>query len=193
MLAAALAATALRLVASHAYAEGAPAGFSGGFKEDSCYACHFGAEANAAPGRVSIEGVPETFAAGERYTLTVRLHRPGLTLAGFQLAARFAEGGAQAGALAPGPSDAERVRVETQSGIQYANQRKAGTAVGADDEVSWTIEWRAPAGGGAVTFHVAANAADGDGTAEGDVIYTASARSAPGKPEPANGLNQLVR
>ena len=46
-LAAAVVATTVRLVASHAYAEGAPPGFSGGFKEDSCHACHFHAEPNS--------------------------------------------------------------------------------------------------------------------------------------------------
>ena len=49
-LAAAVVATTVRLVASHAYAEGAPPGFSGGFKEDSCHACHFHAEPNSGAG-----------------------------------------------------------------------------------------------------------------------------------------------
>ena len=61
-LAAAVLATTVRLVASHAYAEGAPPGFSGGFKEESCHACHFHAELNSGGGRVTIEGVPATFA-----------------------------------------------------------------------------------------------------------------------------------
>ena len=128
MLAAAVVATTVRLVASHAYAEGAPPGFSGGFKEESCHACHFHAEPNSGPGRVTIEGVPATFAPGERYTLTITLRRAGMKLAGFQLAARFKDSGAQAGTLAPGPGDAERVGVETQAGVQYAGQKKAGAS-----------------------------------------------------------------
>jgi hypothetical protein len=178
-LAAALLATTVRLVVSHAYADGAPPGFSGGFKEDSCHACHFHAEPNSGPGRVTIEGVPATFAPGERYTLTITLRRAGMQLAGFQLAARFKDGGAQAGTIAPGPRDGERVGIGSQAGVQYAGQKKAGAAVGAADAAQWTLEWTAPKSGGPVIFHVAANAADGNERADGDFVYTATAESAP--------------
>ena len=47
-------------------ADGAPPGFSGGFKEESCHACHFHAEPNPSPGRVVIDGVPATFAPARR-------------------------------------------------------------------------------------------------------------------------------
>jgi hypothetical protein len=177
-LAAATLAATIRLVASPAYADGAPPGFSGGFKEDSCQACHFHEALNAPPGRVAIEGVPPAFTPGQSYTLTVRLTRTGTKLAGFQLAARFKDGGAQAGVLASGPGDAERVGVESASGVQYAGQRKAG-ATGASDAASWTIVWTAPTSGGPVVFHVAANAANGNESADGDFVYTASVESAP--------------
>jgi hypothetical protein len=176
---AAVLATTLRLVVSHPYAEGAPPGFSGGFKEDSCHACHFHAEVNSGGGRVTIEGVPAQFAAGERYTLTVTLTRAGMKRAGFQLAARFTQGGAQAGTLAPGPAEQGRVGVEIQGGVQYAGQKKSGSSVSSDDAVRWTIEWTAPDRGGPVIFHAAANAADGNESADGDFVYTATATSAP--------------
>lgn len=178
MLAAAVVATTVRLVASHAYAEGAPPGFSGGFKEESCHACHFHAEPNSGPGRVTIEGVPATFAPGERYTLTITLRRAGMKLAGFQLAARFRDSGAQAGTIAPGPGDAERVGVETQAGVHYAGQKKVGAPVSAADAAKWTIVWTAPESGGPVIFHVSANAADGNESTDGDFVYTSAAQSA---------------
>ena len=179
-LAAAVLATSVRLVASHAYADGAPPGFSGGFKEESCHACHFHAEPNSGGGRVTIEGVPAKFAAGERYTLTITLTRAGMKRAGFQLAARFKDSGAQAGTLAPSSADGERVKVEkTQSGVQYAGQKQAGSSVDAGDTARWTIEWTAPDHAGPVMFHVAANAADGNESADGDFVYTASSESAP--------------
>lgn len=178
-LAAAVLATTMRLVSSHEYAEGAPPGFSGGFKEDSCQACHFHEELNAAPGRVTIAGVPATYAAGERYTLTVTLTKPAMKMAGFQLAARFTDGGAQAGTLEPGAREGERVGVERSGDVQYAGQKKAGATVEGGEAVTWTVEWTAPEGGGPVIFHVAANAADGNGNAEGDFVYTASSESAP--------------
>jgi hypothetical protein len=178
-LAAAVVATTVRLVASHAYADGAPPGFSGGFKEDSCHACHFDGEPNSSPGRLTIEGVPAMFARGERYTLTITLTRPGMQLAGFQFAARFKDSGAQAGTIAPGADDAERVGVESLTGVQYAGQRKAGAAVGAAGATKWTVAWTAPQSGGPVIFNVSANAADGNGNANGDFVYTSTVQSAP--------------
>ena len=183
-LAAAVLAATMRVVASHAYAEGAPPGFSGGFKEESCHACHFHEQLNAGGGRVTIEGVPASFEAGRRYTLSVTLTRAGLKRAGFQLAIRFKDTGAQAGSLAPGPGDGERVRVESQSGVQYASQRNDGSSVSAADATRWTIEWIAPAAGGPVIVHVAANAADGNNSADGDFVYTAASESTSGSAAP---------
>jgi hypothetical protein len=173
-LAAAVLATTVRLVASHGYAEGAPPGFSGGFGEGSCHECHFHAPLNAPGGRVAIEGLPASFAAGERYTITVTLTRTGMKRAGFQLTARFKDGGAQAGALAAGADDGERVKVETQGGVQYAGQKVAGSTVGAADVMRWTIQWTAPSHAAVVVFHVAANAADGNESADGDWVLTGS-------------------
>ena len=178
-LAAAAFATAVRLMASHGYAEGAPPGFSGGFNEDTCRACHFDADLNSGGGRVTIEGVPARFTAGERYTLTITLMHSGMKRAGFQLTARFKDGGAQAGTLAPDAAERERAGVETQSSVQYAGQKLAGASVDSADATRWTIEWTAPARGGAVVFHVAANAADGNERTRGDFVYTASGESLP--------------
>lgn len=179
LAAAAVVAAGLRLVASHPYAEGAPPGFSGGFDEETCHACHFHAEPNSGPGRVAIDGVPAAFSPGERYPLTITVSRAGMKLAGFQLTARFEDGAAQAGTLAPGPDESERVAVETQSGVQYAGQKKAGATVGVAGTANWTVVWTAPASGGSVLFHVSANAADGNESADGDFVHTAAARSAP--------------
>jgi hypothetical protein len=180
LAAAALAAT-MRLVVSDAYAEGAPPGFSGGFKEDSCHACHFHEQLNAGGGRVTIEGVPASFEGGQRYTLSVTLTRAGMKRAGFQLAIRFKDSGAQAGALSPGTGEGERVTVESQSAVQYASQKKGGASVAAD-ATRWTIEWIAPDRGEPVIVHVAANAADGNESADGDFVYTAASESAPASP-----------
>lgn len=169
----------MRLAASHEYAEGAPPGFSGGFREESCHACHFHETLNASSGRLTIDGVPAKFAPGERYTLTITLTRGGMKRAGFQLAARFKDTGAQAGTLAPGSSDGERVKVEHQGGVSYAGQKKAGSEIGDAGTVRWSVDWITPAGGGPVSFNVAANAADGDERVDGDFVYITTAEAAP--------------
>jgi hypothetical protein len=161
------------------YADGAPPGFSGGFNEQSCHACHFHADVNSGAGRVTIAGVPERFVAGQSYRLTVTLTRPGMTLGGFQLTARFTAGGTQAGTLAPALDENTRVGIAEQGNIQYAGQRQAGAALVAPNTARWTLVWTAPTTTAPVAFHVAANAADGDERVEGDYIHTAVAEASP--------------
>jgi hypothetical protein len=79
---------------SVAYRDGPPPGFSGGFGEQSCHACHFSAEPNQPPGAMSLSGLPERYTAGETYVITLTLSRPGMAIGGFQLTARFADSGA---------------------------------------------------------------------------------------------------
>ena len=162
----------IRPVTSHAYAEGAPPGFTGGFTEQSCDACHFHAAPNAGPGKLTIDGVPERFVAGQVYRLTIGLTQPGMKLAGFQLAARFKDDGGQAGTFGRESEKDLRVGVETQSGVQYAGQRRDGAAVITPNESRWTLMWTAPSATRTVLFHVAANGANGDERADGDYVYT---------------------
>jgi hypothetical protein len=108
----------------------------------------------------------------------VTLTRAGMKRAGFQVTSRFKDSGAQAGTLAPGPDDRNRVGIDLLGGIQYAGQRKEGASVDAADAVRWTIQWTAPDGGGPVVFNVAANAADGNESADGDFVYTTTVESA---------------
>ena len=162
----------VRPVPSHGYAEGAPPGFSGGFTEQSCDACHFHAAPNSGPGRLAIDGVPDRFVAGEPYRVTISLTQPGMKLAGFQLTARFKDDGSQAGTLAKDSSSDARVGIEAQSGIQYAGQRREGAAVVMPEGSLWTVIWTAPSATRTIVFHVAANAANGDERADGDYVYT---------------------
>jgi hypothetical protein len=161
-----------------AYADGAPPGFTGGFGEQACDACHFEAALNPKPGQLTLTGVPERFAANESYPLTITLSRPGMLMGGFQLSARMENGGAQAGTLAPGPGEEKRIRIERGT-IEYANQRLEGTSLAEPGTAKWTVVWTAPANAGSVLFHAAANAADKDEAARGDYVYTATATSRP--------------
>ena len=161
------------------YRDGPPPGFSGGFGENSCQGCHADFDLNAAGGSVTLRGVPERFSAGQVYPLEVTLVRSGMRVGGFEATARFEEGGAQAGSLGV-PSDSQgRLAVVTDRDVQYAYQRQAGSRLVAPDTARWTVLWTAPAGGGAVVFNVAANAANEDDSTLGDYIYTTSAKANP--------------
>jgi hypothetical protein len=166
------------------YVDGAPAGFSGGFNEESCHGCHFHHDLNSGPGRVTIAGLPPRVLAGERYSLTITLTRPEMRLAGFQLTARLKDGGTQAGTLAPAPGEEARVGIDVSRDVQYANQRKTGASPSGSDTATWSLVWTAPRTSDPIVFHVAANAADADNTAEGDYVHTAVVEVVPGRPDP---------
>jgi hypothetical protein len=158
-----------------AYRDAPPPGFSSGFGEPSCHACHFSREPNQAPGRLGLRGVPERYSPGATYPITVTVTRPGMAAAGFQLTARFTDGARQAGLLAPASADSSRVAITISFDIAYAHQRRAGSTPARRDTTSWTLLWTAPATANAVSFHVAANAADDDDTVDGDFVYTTTA------------------
>ena len=160
-----------------AYRDAPPPGFSSGFGEQSCHACHFSRELNQPPGSLSLLGVPERYSSGTTYPITVIVTRPGMAAAGFQLTARFTDGARQAGSLAPSPADSSRVAITLSYDIAYAFQLRAGSAPARGDTASWTVLWTAPTTPGSVSFHVAANAADADDTVDGDFVYTTSAAS----------------
>ena len=125
-------------------------------------------------------GVPDRFVAGQPYRLIIALERPGMRLGGFQLTARFKEGGGQAGALAPGPGEEARVSIATDGEIQYAGHKRPGAVLTEPDTASWSsLTWTAPSALTPVVFHLAANAADGDETVEGDYVYTTAIEAEP--------------
>jgi hypothetical protein len=162
-----------------------PPAHTGGFDEPTCVSCHFDGDLNDGPGNLLLHGLPERYVAGESYMVTVMLTDPDLAAAGFQLAARFASDGRQAGSLAAAPADSGHVEITTEAGIQYAHHGPAGTTPPEEGSMSWTVIWTAPAGpaaglneedsdsaGTEVAVHVIANAADGDDSPLGDRIYT---------------------
>jgi hypothetical protein len=158
-----------------------PVGFSGGFGEDTCVACHFEADLNTGPGSLAIEGLPDSWQPGESYAVTVVLTRPGMKIGGFELTARFAEGGAQAGSLAPAAGHEAQMKVSSSFDVQYAHHVRAGTEVVKADTARWTVVWTAPVQAGTVLFHAAGNAADADDSQFGDYVFATEADLAAAK------------
>jgi hypothetical protein len=155
-----------------------PTGVTGGFGEPTCQLCHFEADVNTGGGRLLLTGVPERYTAGQRYTVIVTVVHAGAVAVGFEIAARFESGGAQAGSLAAGPNEAKRLEVTTAVGVQYAHHVWDGTEPVAPDTARWRVVWTAPAsGGGNVVFHAVGNASNSDNSPLGDYVYTATAAS----------------
>jgi hypothetical protein len=169
------------LAALALFKTGPPPGHTGGFGEPTCRACHSDAGLNEPGGELTIAGVPTAYEPGRTYELEVVLRRASMLRAGFQLAARVAEGaeaGAPAGVLAP--TDGRTAIVwDTVSHVGYIEHTLAGTAL-RGDVGRWTVRWTAPAGNarGAVAFNVAGNAANDDDSPLGDFIYATALRVA---------------
>ena len=156
-----------------AFSDGPPAGRTGGFGEPLCTECHFDNPANDSAGAMEISGLPERFAAGQAYAISIRLRHPDMQRGGFQLAARWMDGpsaGRQAGRLEPVD---EHVKVRDSNEVRYAQHGYARDRAKDTDAVTWTVRWIAPEKGSAnVAVDVAANAANGDFSSLGDYIYS---------------------
>jgi hypothetical protein len=188
--AASLAAATSARVHGRPYPFGAPPGTTGGFGEPTCVACHFGNELNDPAGSLTIEGLPERYTPGQAYRLIIRLRRPRMAAAGFQLSARTAAG-AQAGTLAV-PQGTTAVKVEATAGIHYAGHTEPGSRLAAPGSAEWGVLWTAPATAASVTFSAAANAADDDRSPLGDYVYTAERASRMPSPRSAGSAHQLI-
>ncbi len=167
----------------HFFPDGAPARVTGGFGEDSCLACHWEGQENDGVGRLVLSGVPETWEPGAGYTLEVELRRPGMAVAGFQLASRFTADTAQAGTFRIPGSEEGRIAVLTERSVEFVQHTEAGSALGGEEPARWTIHWVAPDTGGVVSFHLSSVAGDGDRSQMGDFVYTTSAESHPATTE----------
>ena len=166
-----------------AYQSGPMPGVTGGFGEPTCRMCHQGKPPGIRDGKLTLEA-PTGYRAGETYQLRVTLVRRGLQVGGFEIAARFPSrpgAGVQAGTLrAVDP----RTQVVTggAKGVQYAQHTEAGSKVMPPGKLTWVVEWRAPdEPADVVVFHVAANAANGDTSPLGDLVYTAEAVARPAR------------
>lgn len=150
---------------------------TGGFGEMTCHQCHSTNPLNDPAGRLTLAGIPPSYTPGQRYLITVTVAHPQLVRAGFQVTARF-EAGDNAGTF--GSLDDRTDRVADDAGrITYLQHAPSGTEAPAPGTGQWMFEWIAPAGTTPVTFHLAANAANGDGLPRGDFIYTSTAMSRP--------------
>ena len=132
----------------------------------SCTACHRGSEPNTGGGSVRIEGLPEQYTPGQKYTVRVVIAHPGFKKWGFLLAATDADN-KQAGQFI---SDDTAIDMKVSGGITFVKHSFNGTdSIGASR--SWTMTWKAPAAG-AVNFNVQGLAADGSNNSVGDFTYT---------------------
>ncbi|MCG8467065.1 MAG: hypothetical protein MJB57_02515 [Gemmatimonadetes bacterium] len=160
--------------------DGPPPGHTGGFGEPTCAECHTGLPLNEPGGTLEVVGIGGRFEPGATYPVTIRLRSFDMGAAGFQAALRWTEGsgrGTSAGALSA--SEPGTTIVENEAGdIHYAQHTAEGIGI-EGDLASWSFDWTAPAEGGSVALHVAANSGNGDNSPLDDLIYTLEATIEP--------------
>ena len=119
-----------------------------------------------------------TYTSGATKRVTVVIADPQARRWGFQASARQGENRAQAGSIR---SVDGNTRVQTGQGIQYITHTSQGTRLGTTGSIRFEFDWTAPeSAAGDVTFYVAANAANGNGSNDaGDRIYTRNSTLTP--------------
>lgn len=182
-------------LASLGYSNGPPDHMAGDPPDEyDCTVCHSNFPVNSGDGTLSLEGVPSGYTPGATYFLTVRLTDPGQSRWGFEITA-LDPGGDEGGALLT-ESDSVQVSGDPFDGERdYAKHTLLGTRPGAGSG-RWLVGWQAPAVDiGPVTFYLAGNGANHNGSTSGDYIYTivASTEGSVGVEAPVVGLGPSLR
>ncbi len=159
-------------IAEFRYSSGAPAGKTGAPGESafSCTECHAGAVNDGRYQNILTvydDGMEVMgYVPGEIYTVSLVLDNENVK-EGFQATVLDNTNNEMAGTFLT--SGSVGTQIITEMGRDYATHKSASSNAG---NVSWDWEWQAPAvESGQVTFYVASNIANGNGTASGDAIY----------------------
>ena len=156
---------------------GVPAG-AGHPAEPDCTSCHTGFPLNSdGRGVLTLSGVPKRYVPGRHYALTVELRHPDEDRRrwGFQLTAVAETSWTGAGQFVITDTPSTQLINGTEAGRAYVSHSYYGTCIEEAGGCKWSFEWVAPPRAtGGVAFYGAGNAANADGSKEGDRIYTPS-------------------
>lgn len=178
---------AARQAAAHSY--GPPPSVTGapGDNPKACTLCHAGT-LNSGTGSVKIilQSGP-VYIPGVKQRVLVQVADANQQRWGFELTARLNSDPqhGQAGDLSPIDNLTQVICEDAgpkpcASGVAFIQHTSAGTRNGTKSGATFQFDWTPPAANaGSVTFYVAANAANGNGSPSGDFIYTSSVQLDP--------------
>jgi uncharacterized protein (TIGR03437 family) len=167
-----------------AFAAGPDPGNSGVPGESTCAACHVGTAVNGGPGSVNAEfSNGQTYSPGATQRIAITVSDEAQRRFGFQITARLAsDATTQAGSFTAVGGETQvlcsqrpftaqqRAPCPANLPLQYAEHTSEGSRSGRN---RYEVDWTAPATDvGPITFYLAGNAANGNGTNTGDRIYT---------------------
>lgn len=160
------------------YSSGPPAGTTNAPNEFSCAdngACHVGALPNSGKsvfGITLMDGIPpKGYVPGQTYMLMPYIVDDLIKVFGFEMIAKLANGQGAGTVIITDPTKTQIIT--STNNLQYVGHTQAGTAN--PGMHGWMYDWKAPAAGfGTVTLYAVFVAANGNGKASGDTVYTAS-------------------
>jgi len=151
------------------------AGNNGSPGENTCNTtgCHTGNPVNSTNGSVTIESpdlINWQYVPGETYTISVTVAQANRNLFGIGFEALTSTNN-NAGILTPGVGT--QLKNAVVQGVSRVNVVHVLNGGASPNSHTFTFNWQAPATDiGNVTFYTAGNAANNNGTASGDFIYT---------------------
>lgn len=158
---------------------GPPAGFTGAPGELRCDDCH--TTPTQSNGSITLN-VPTTYTPGQSYNITVTLSTTDQSKIrwGFEMTA-LDSSDQKAGTFVPLNSFTKVINNEGPfPSRQYIEQTSDGSFLGQHNGANWTFQWTAPSSDvGVITFYVAGNQANGDGSNFGDNMYFTFAAAQP--------------
>jgi hypothetical protein len=170
------------------------AGNNGSPGENTCNTtgCHTGNPVNSTNGSVTIESpdlINWQYVPGETYTISVTVAQANRNLFGIGFEALTSTNN-NAGILTPGVgTQLKNAVVQGVSRVNVVHVLNGGASPNAH---TFTFSWQAPATDiGNVTFYTAGNAANNNGTASGDFIYTSNQVVTPATTVGFNDLSKI--
>ena len=153
---------------SNSYSTGSPGGKTGSPTDGvNCTQCH---TAGSGTGATITTNIPSTgYVPGTTYTITATVAQTGINKFGFEITAEKNAGGTKTGTFFVTNSTQTKL-VNSNTAITHKSTGTSGT-----NSKSWSMNWQAPTSGtGAITFHGAYIAANGNGQNTGDTYHSAS-------------------
>jgi len=144
--------------------------------------CHNSFATNSGSGALSLTGLPANYTPNQEINLTVTLNQANRALYGFELTALDEQNRRAGELIVTDTSRTQRITGVVGGALrEYIQHNFNGSSPNGANQASWNFRWKAPAQSvGRVTFYIAGNAANNDGTAFGDFIYTISQSIQPG-------------
>ncbi len=148
-----------------AYSSGPPDGYTGAPGESTCAVCHSG---GTVAGTLYVEVLSPTWGPGDTMQLAIRFFDTDAQRWGFELTILDTLGQSTGTLIVDDPATTQ---LSSAGGRTYLKHTAAGTFAGQTDSVRWTFRWVVP-DLPVADLYIAANAANNDGSFNGDAIYT---------------------